>query len=40
MKWLLRVFVVVAVLYATLFAVVGVAMMRPPVQFGQFTRRQ
>ena len=39
MKWLLRVFVVVAVLYATLFAVVGVAMTRPPVQFGQFMKR-
>ncbi len=39
MKWLLRVFVVVAVLYATLFAVVGVAMMQPPVRFGQFMKR-
>lgn len=39
MKWLLRVFVVVGVLYATLFAVVGVAMMQPPVRFGQFMKR-
>jgi hypothetical protein len=39
MKWLLRVFIAVAVLYATLFAVVGVAMMQPPVRFGQFMKR-
>jgi hypothetical protein len=39
MKWLLRVFIVIAVLYATLFAVVGVAMMQPPVRFGQFMKR-
>ena len=39
MKWLLRVLVVVAVLYATLFAAVGVAMMQPPVRFGQFMKR-
>ena len=38
MKWLLRVFVVIAVLYATLFAAVGVAMMQPPVRFGQFMK--
>jgi hypothetical protein len=39
MKWLLRLFIVIAVLYATLFAVVGVAMMQPPVRFGQFMKR-
>jgi hypothetical protein len=39
MKWLLRVFIVIAVLYATLFAVVGVAMMQPPVRFGAFMKR-
>ena len=39
MKLLLRVLMVIAVLYAALFAVVGVAMMQPPVRFGQFMKR-
>ena len=39
MKLLLRVLMVVAVLYAALFAAVGVAMMQPPVRFGQFMKR-
>ena len=39
MKMLLRIFAVIAVLYATLFAAVGVAMMQPPVRFGQFMKR-
>ncbi len=38
MKWLLRVLVVIGVLYAMLFAVVGVAMMQPPVRFGAFMK--
>jgi hypothetical protein len=38
MKWLLRAFLAIAVLYAALFATVGVAMMQTPVRFGQFMR--
>jgi hypothetical protein len=38
MKWLLRVFLAIAVLYAALFAVVGIAMLQTPVRFGQFMR--
>jgi AhpC/TSA family len=39
MKWLLRGFVAIAVLYAALFVAVGIAMMQPPVRFGQFMKR-
>jgi hypothetical protein len=39
MKWLLRVFIVLAVLYAALFGVVATAMMQTPVRFGQFMKR-
>ncbi len=38
MKWLLRTFLGIAVLYTVLFVVVGVAMMQPPVRFGRFMR--
>jgi hypothetical protein len=38
MKWLLRVFVAIAVLYAALFVVVDVAMHQTPVRFGQFMK--
>ncbi|MDP9192349.1 MAG: redoxin domain-containing protein [Acidobacteriota bacterium] len=39
MKWLARVVLVIGGLYATLFAVVGVAMMQTPVRFGAFMKR-
>jgi hypothetical protein len=39
MKWLLRAFVAIAVLYTALFVVVGIAMLQPPVRFGQFMKR-
>jgi hypothetical protein len=37
--WLLRAFVAIAVVYTALFVVVGVAMLQPPVRFGQFMKR-
>ena len=39
MKWLLRILVALAGLYAVLFATVYVAMRQPPVRFGQFMKR-
>jgi len=38
MKWLLRIFVALAVLYTALYAVVFTAMRQSPVRFGQFMR--
>lgn len=38
MKWVLRIFVVLAALYAALYAVVFTAMRQSPVRFGKFMK--